>query len=64
MDTATKIDRRILRTKESINKAFLGLFSEKEFDQITINDIAERANVNRGPSIFTTRINTTCLINA
>lgn len=48
MDTATKIDRRILRTKESINKAFLGLFSEKEFDQITINDIAERANVNRG----------------
>ncbi|RXZ81739.1 TetR/AcrR family transcriptional regulator [Paenibacillaceae bacterium] len=48
METDTKIDRRIIRTKEAINKAFLKLFSEKEFEQITINDIAERANVNRG----------------
>ncbi|RQW10681.1 TetR family transcriptional regulator [Paenibacillus rhizophilus] len=42
------MDRRILRTKESINTAFLELFAEKEFDRITINDISERANVNRG----------------
>ena len=48
MDTTNKIDRRVLRTKEAINKAFLELFSEKELDQITINDISERANVNRG----------------
>ncbi|QWU17004.1 transcriptional regulator, TetR family [Paenibacillus sophorae] len=48
MDTGTKTDRRILRTKEAINKAFLELFYEKEFDRITINDISERANVNRG----------------
>jgi AcrR family transcriptional regulator len=48
MTTGTKIDRRILKTKEAINKAFLELFSEKEFEQITINDIADRANVNRG----------------
>ncbi|QGQ97304.1 TetR/AcrR family transcriptional regulator [Paenibacillus psychroresistens] len=48
MDTETKTDRRILRTKEAINKAFLELFSEKELEQITINDISERANVNRG----------------
>lgn len=48
METVTKIDRRILRTKEAINKAFLELFSEKELEQITINDISERANVNRG----------------
>lgn len=48
METETKIDRRILRTKEAIIKAFLELFSEKELDQITINDISERANVNRG----------------
>lgn len=48
MDTVTKTDRRILRTKEAINKAFLDLFSEKEFDRITIHDISERANVNRG----------------
>jgi len=43
-----KTDRRIIRTKEAINKAFLELFSEKELEQITINDIADRANVNRG----------------
>lgn len=48
MDTGTKTDRRILRTKEAITRAFLELFSEKEFDRITINDISERANVNRG----------------
>jgi AcrR family transcriptional regulator len=48
MTTSTKIDRRILKTKEAINKAFLELFSEKEFEQITINDNADRANVNRG----------------
>ncbi|MBP1995522.1 TetR/AcrR family transcriptional regulator [Paenibacillus eucommiae] len=48
METVTKTDRRIIRTKEAINKAFLELFSEKELEQITINDIAERANVNRG----------------
>ncbi|BBI33602.1 TetR/AcrR family transcriptional regulator [Cohnella abietis] len=48
MEIETKIDRRIIRTKEAINKAFLELFSEKELEQITINDIADRANVNRG----------------
>ncbi|NHN30812.1 TetR/AcrR family transcriptional regulator [Paenibacillus agricola] len=48
MVTETKIDRRILKTKEAINKAFLELFTEKELDRITVNDIAERANVNRG----------------
>ncbi|WP_025694100.1 TetR/AcrR family transcriptional regulator [Paenibacillus durus] len=48
MENAVKIDRRILRTKQSITKSFLELFSEKEFEQITINEIAERANVNRG----------------
>lgn len=48
MATEAKIDRRIVKTKEAINKAFLELFSEKEFQHITINDISERANVNRG----------------
>ncbi|EST11938.1 TetR/AcrR family transcriptional regulator [Sporolactobacillus laevolacticus] len=48
MEHAVKIDRRILRTKQSITKSFLELFSEKDFGEITINDIAERANVNRG----------------
>lgn len=44
----TKTDRRILRTKKAINEAFLELLTEKDFDRITINDISERANVNRG----------------
>ncbi len=48
MAIGNKTDRRILRTKEAINRAFLEVFSEKEFDRITINDISERANVNRG----------------
>ncbi|BFT73712.1 TetR/AcrR family transcriptional regulator [Paenibacillus sp. P36] len=48
MENVVKTDRRILRTKQAITKSFLELFSEKDFEQITINEIAERANVNRG----------------
>ncbi|WP_248928366.1 TetR/AcrR family transcriptional regulator [Paenibacillus hamazuiensis] len=48
METATKIDRRVIRTKEAITKAFLDLFAKKDLEHITINDIADRANVNRG----------------
>lgn len=48
LETKTKTDRRILRTKEAIHKAFQDLFTEKDFDRITINEIADRANVNRG----------------
>lgn len=41
------VDRRILRSQEAIKRAFIELMSEKNFDQITIQDIADRANVNR-----------------
>jgi AcrR family transcriptional regulator len=41
------VDRRILRTQEAIKKAFLELMSEKNFDSITIQDISDRANINR-----------------
>ena len=41
------IDRRILRSQEAIKKAFVELMSEKSFDHITIQNIADRANVNR-----------------
>ena len=44
----SKVDRRIQKTRTAINKAFLELLSEKDFDQITINDISDRANINRG----------------
>lgn len=44
----TKVDRRVLRTQEALKKAVIELMAEKKFDAITIQDIADRANVNRG----------------
>ncbi|MFL0373043.1 TetR/AcrR family transcriptional regulator [Paenibacillus amylolyticus] len=41
------IDRRILKTQEAIKKAFIELMSETNFDHITIQDIADQANVGR-----------------
>jgi AcrR family transcriptional regulator len=43
-----KVDRRITKSQEAIKKALIELMSEKGFDNITIQDIADRANVNRG----------------
>ncbi|MGO4276407.1 TetR/AcrR family transcriptional regulator, partial [Paenibacillus sp. TAF58] len=43
-----KVDRRILKSQESMKKAVIELMTEKNFDDITIQDIADRANVNRG----------------
>lgn len=42
------MDRRIQKTRQAILNTFIGLLTEKGFDKITINDIAERANINRG----------------
>ncbi|WP_026961627.1 TetR/AcrR family transcriptional regulator [Alicyclobacillus herbarius] len=46
--TNSKVDRRVLKSREAIKQAVLELMSEKSFDDITIQDIADRANVNRG----------------
>lgn len=43
-----KVDRRILKSQEAIKKAVTELMIDKRFDDITIQDIADRANVNRG----------------
>lgn len=43
-----KVDRRIAKSQEAIKKAVVELMSEKNFDDITIQEIADRANVNRG----------------
>jgi len=43
-----KVDRRILKTQEAMKKAVIELMTEKNFDDITIQDIADRANINRG----------------
>jgi AcrR family transcriptional regulator len=42
------MDRRIQKTKTAIIEAFVELMAEKNFEQLTINEIADRANVNRG----------------
>ncbi|MPQ27433.1 TetR/AcrR family transcriptional regulator [Bacillus paralicheniformis] len=42
------MDRRILKTRKAILEAFVELLGEKNFEKISINEIAERANVNRG----------------
>jgi len=44
----SKVDRRIAKSQEAIKNAVIELMSEKNFDDITIQDIADRANVNRG----------------
>jgi AcrR family transcriptional regulator len=43
-----KVDRRIAKSQIAIKNAVIELMSEKSFDDITIQDIADRANVNRG----------------
>ncbi|KRF43540.1 TetR/AcrR family transcriptional regulator [Paenibacillus sp. Soil787] len=43
-----KVDRRILKSQEAMKKAVIELMTEKNFDDITIQDIADRANINRG----------------
>jgi len=42
-----KTDRRVQRTRELLQKALLDLISERGYDAITIQDVADRANVAR-----------------
>ena len=43
-----KEDRRIRRTQRLLKESLVELMSEKEFKDITIKDITERADLNRG----------------
>lgn len=45
---ARKTDLRVKKTILAIGDAFLDLLDEKPFEKIQINDIAERAMINRG----------------
>lgn len=40
-------DLRVIKTRASINKAFMTLFFEKDFDSISIKEITEQAQVGR-----------------
>jgi len=42
-----RVDPRVRRTRQMLQKAFDDLLEEKGFSNITVNDIAERADVNR-----------------
>ena len=42
------MDRRVRKSQQAILEAFVGLLAEKDFERITMNEIAERADVNRG----------------
>lgn len=43
----SKVDRRIIKSQQAIKKAVIELMAEKNFDQITIQDISDRADVSR-----------------
>ncbi|MCB8966638.1 MAG: TetR/AcrR family transcriptional regulator [Chloroflexota bacterium] len=42
-----KVDRRILRTRRLLNEALLALLVERDYENITIQDITEQADLNR-----------------
>jgi AcrR family transcriptional regulator len=44
---AQKMDRRVIRTREALRTALLALISEKDYEEITVEEITERANVGR-----------------
>ena len=43
-----KEDRRVRRTKQILKKTLLELLQEKELSKITISELADRADINRG----------------
>ncbi|TRZ36779.1 TetR/AcrR family transcriptional regulator [Niallia circulans] len=45
--TTTKSDPRVLRTRQLILDAFTVLIQEKDFKDITVKDITEKATINR-----------------
>lgn len=46
------MDRRVEKSKKAITDALIKLMTEKDFEKITINEIADLANVNRGTVYF------------
>jgi len=48
MNAIVGLDRRIFRTREAIREALIDLIDEKGFESISIKDITDRANINRG----------------
>jgi hypothetical protein len=55
-----KPDLRIRRTCERLGSALLTLILERQFDDVTVQDVLDRASVGRSRFIFTTATRTTC----
>jgi len=47
IEKVTRIDPRVKRTRKLLTIAFEELMAEKDFQSITVNDITDRADVNR-----------------
>lgn len=47
LTTHKKLDARIIKTLASIENAFLSLLAQKDYDDITVGDILQIANINR-----------------
>ena len=45
--TPEKLDPRVKRTRTLLEQAFMDLIQEEGFQGVTVQDIAERAGVNR-----------------
>ena len=41
------MDRRVIRTKKAIRMSFIDLLKENEINDITVTDIANKADINR-----------------
>ncbi len=47
INTSEKLDPRVRRTRQSLEQAFTDVLKEKGFQAITVQDITQRAGVNR-----------------
>jgi AcrR family transcriptional regulator len=47
MTTRKKVDRRTQRTRHQLGRALVGLVEEKRFNDITVQDVIDRADVGR-----------------
>ncbi|WP_233567683.1 TetR/AcrR family transcriptional regulator [Cohnella faecalis] len=56
-----KVDRRVIRSKEALKQALLKLMADKDFDAITITEIVELSNYNRG-TFYTHYVNKEALL--
>lgn len=55
-----KEDRRIRRTQKMLKDSLIELMTERDFKNISVKDITERADLNMEPSTIITPILTIC----